>query len=130
MSSLTLPIQTASISISLLAAGAIATLTLFDVPLAQAQPASRALPSIRWLFSRGSYIFPTTSSLSTALFVYLAINALPAGRAVTQLLNVGSNGSKINGYLAAAALNLGIAPFTAIVMIPTNQFQTDRAERK
>ena len=120
MSSLTLPIQTASISVSLLAAGAIGTLTFFDIPLAQAQPASRALPSIRWLFSRGSHIFPTTSTLATAGFAYLAINALLGGRGVTQLLNFASNGSKINGYLAAAALNLAIAPFTAMVMIPTN----------
>ena len=122
MSSLTLPIQTASISISLLAAGGIAALSLFDVPIAQAQPASRALPSIRWLFSRGSHIFPTASVITTVGFVYLAVNALPQGRVATQLLRLGTNGFKINGYLTAALLNFSIAPFTSMIMI-TNNFR-------
>ena len=54
-------IQTLSVSVSLLAAGGIAGLSLFDVPELQSQPADRALPQIRWLFSRGSHIFPQAS---------------------------------------------------------------------
>ncbi|KAK3700345.1 hypothetical protein LTR37_016049 [Vermiconidia calcicola] len=119
MSSLRLPIQTASIAISLMSAGGIACLSLFDIPELQSQPASRSLPSIRWLFSRGSHIFPTASLVSTAGFAYLAINTLPQGRAVTQLLSLGSNSTKINAYLAAAVLNFAIGPFTS-TMVPTN----------
>src|ERR1700761_2933225 len=106
MFSLALPIQTASISISLLAAGGIAALSLFDIALAQAQPTSRSSPSTR-LFSRGCHIFPMASILSTVGFAYLAINAmpLPHGRAVFSILNLGSNGLKFNGYFAAMALN-------------------------
>lgn len=95
-------------------------MSLFDVPQAQAQPVSRALPAIRWLFSRGSHIFPTTSCLITAGFAYLAINALPQGRTATQLLRLGSNGIQVNGYLTAAFLNFAIAPFTMFFMVPNN----------
>ena len=130
MSSLTIPVQTASISISLLAAGGIATLSLFDIPQAQAQPASRTLPAIRWLFSRGSHIFPTTAFVSAAGFTYLAINALPQGRALTSILSLVSNGSKVNGYLAAAALNFGIGPFTALAMVPNNFALIEMNEKK
>ena len=129
MSFLTLPIQTASISISLLAAGGIAALTFFDTPLAQAQPASRSLASIRWLFSRGSYVFPTASILSGVGFAYLAINAmpLPLGRSSFSILNLDSNGLKFNGYLAALALNFAICPFTILMIL--NNFETDEKKR-
>jgi hypothetical protein len=120
MPALTIALQTASIAISLISSGGIASLSLFDIPELQAQPASRSLPSIRWLFSRGSHIFPTTCILSSAGFAYLALNALPAGRAAAQILSLANNGAKVNGYLAAAALNFAIAPFTGLVMVPTN----------
>lgn len=113
-------IQALSISVSLLASGGIATLSLFDIPELQSQPASRSLPSIRWLFSRGSHIFPQAAVISSAGFAYLALNALPAGRAFTQLLRLGGNGRIVNGYLAAAALSISIGPFTSFVMVPTN----------
>ena len=130
MSSLALSVKTASITISLLSSGAIATLSLFDIPELQSQPASCSLPSIRWLFSRDSHIFPTTAFLSSAGFAYLAINALARGRTVLQLLSLGSNGMAINGYLAAAALNIAIAPFTAMVMVLTNFALIEMNERR
>ena len=129
-STTTLSIKTASIAISLIASGGIASLSLFDIPELQAQPASRSLPSIRWLFSRGSHIFPQASVLSSAGFAYLAINAIPAGRTVTSILNLANNGSKVNSYLAAAALTFAIGPFTAMVMIPTNFRLIELNERK
>lgn len=111
-------LQATSISISLLAAGGIATLSLFDVPMLRAQPASRSLPSIRWLFSRGSHIFPTAAFVSATGFGILAYRSLPgslASRTVLQLLRHG----KVGGYLAAATLSIAIAPWTS-VMIPNN----------
>ena len=37
---------------------------------------------------------------------------------------------KVNGYLAAAALNFAIAPFTAMAMVPTNFALIEMNERK
>ncbi|KAK2614173.1 hypothetical protein N8I77_001022 [Diaporthe amygdali] len=111
-------LQATSISISLLAAGGIATLSLFEVPILRAQPASRSLPSIRWLFSRGSHIFPTAAFVSATGFGILAYRSLPgslASRTVLQLLR----DARVRGYLAAATLNIAIAPWTS-VMIPNN----------
>lgn len=119
MSTLNSALQVTSISISLVAAGGIATLSLFDVPILRAQPASRSLPSIRWLFSRGSHVFPTAAIISAAGFCTLALRSLPASlatRTVLQLLR----DTKVRGYLAAAGLNITIAPWTSLVMIPNN----------
>lgn len=119
MSTINSALQVTSISISLLAAGGIATLSLFDVPILRAQPASRSLPSVRWLFSRGSHIFPTAAIMSAAGFSVLAYRSLPgslASRTVLQLLR----DTRVRGYLAAAALNIAIAPWTSLAMIPNN----------
>lgn len=119
MSTINNALQVTSISISLLAAGGIATLSLFDVPILRAQPASRSLPTVRWLFSRGSHIFPSAAIISAAGFSVLAYRSLPASlasRTVLQLLR----DTRVRGYLAAAALNIAIAPWTSLVMIPNN----------
>ncbi|KAG9496611.1 hypothetical protein J7337_011387 [Fusarium musae] len=106
-----------SISTALMASGGIATLTFFDVPELQSQPASRSLPCIRWLFSRGSHVFPSASLLSTIGFIYSASsrNSLSTG----PLYALSTNTLKANTFLTAAALAFSIAPFTQL-MIPTN----------
>ena len=129
MSLINLAVQTATISISLLATGGNAALSAFALPIIESQPASRALPSIRWLFSRGSHVFPTAASISSAGFVYLAIAALPRDRAATQLLSLARNSPKVNGFLAAALLNISIGPFTQL-MLPTNFALIEANERK
>lgn len=112
--------QILSISTALLASGGIATLSLFDVPLLQSQPASRSLPMTRWLFSRGSHIFPTAAAVSSSGFAYLAYAALPSGqRTLSAFLQQATRGT-VGLYVAAAALTISIAPWTAIAMIPTN----------
>lgn len=63
-------IQITSITTSLLAAGGIAALSLFDIPLLASQPADRALPLVRWLFSRGSHIFPQAAVCFLSLSLY------------------------------------------------------------
>ncbi|KAI6915144.1 hypothetical protein KC318_g167 [Hortaea werneckii] len=115
-------IKTFSISTALLASGAIASLSLFDIPELQSQPASRSLPQIRWPFSRGSHIFPSASFISSAGFVYLAYLSSPrlASRALIETVWRGLSSGKVRGYLVAAALTFSIAPFTAKIMIPTN----------
>ena len=123
--------QSLSIATSLVAAGGIATLSLFDIPELQSQPASRSLPSIRWLFSRGSHIFPTASGISAAGFAYLAYAALPArNKAMLQLLRVTTNHWRVNGYLLAAVLCFSIGPFTVNAMVPTNFRLIEMNEQK
>ncbi|KKY30910.1 hypothetical protein UCDDA912_g09136 [Diaporthe ampelina] len=119
MTTINTALQATSISVSLLTAGGIATLSLFDVPILRAQPASRSLPSVRWLFSRGSHVFPTAAFISAAGFSVLAYQSLPGSltsRTVLQLLR----NARVRGYLAAAALNIAIAPWTSLVMLPDN----------
>ncbi|KAF4337163.1 hypothetical protein FBEOM_9013 [Fusarium beomiforme] len=99
-----------------MASGGIATLTFFDVPELQSQPASRSLPSIRWLFSRGSHVFPSASLLSAIGFVY---SASSSNLSNSPLYFITTNTSKTNTLLVAAALAFSIAPFTQL-MIPTN----------
>ncbi|KAK4543759.1 hypothetical protein LTR36_004792 [Oleoguttula mirabilis] len=112
--------QTISIATALIASGGILSLSLFDVPELQSQPADRALPSIRFLFSRGSHTFPQAATLSSAGFTYLAYTSLPAAQqSVTGLLKMAASGGKVSAYLAAAALAFSIAPWTGL-MIPTN----------
>lgn len=130
MASVTTAIKALSISVSLIVSGGIAAISLFDVPELQSSPASHSLPSIRWLFSRGSHIFPQASIISTAGFAYLAYDALPQGRPmITQVLCFSGPALKANGYLAAAALALSIGPFTAY-MIPTNFALIEMNEEK
>ncbi|KAF2216424.1 hypothetical protein CERZMDRAFT_33651 [Cercospora zeae-maydis SCOH1-5] len=107
--------QVLSISVALVGAGGIAALSLFDVPELQAQPADRSLPAIRWLFSRGSHIFPQAATLSAAGFAYAAYDTLPAHtRSLNQLLQ-GTN-PKTSGFVAAAVLAISIAPFTSYML--------------
>ncbi|KAI7277227.1 hypothetical protein KC345_g6723 [Hortaea werneckii] len=116
-------IQTLNVSTALIASGGIASLSLFDIPALQSQPASRSLPSIRWLFSRGSHIFPLASVISSTGFLYLAYISSPpalASRAFGEAVRLVLGNAKVRGYLVAAALTFGIAPFTAKVMVPTN----------
>ncbi|KAK3115526.1 hypothetical protein LTR53_005021 [Teratosphaeriaceae sp. CCFEE 6253] len=119
MGSTTTVAQLLSISVALVASGGIATLSLFDVPQLQSQPASRSLPMTRWLFSRGSHIFPQAAIISSAGFVYLAYTAVPSGQLADFVGRV-TKGGKVSGYLAAATLTFAIAPVTALLMIPTN----------
>ncbi|EMC91098.1 hypothetical protein BAUCODRAFT_152392 [Baudoinia panamericana UAMH 10762] len=119
MASATTAAQVVSVSVALLASGGIATLSLFDIPEFQSQPASRALPMTRWLFSRGSHMFPQAAMVSSAGFAYLAYKALPAGP-LAQAFQAALTGVKLPGYLAASALTFAIAPFTIIFMKETN----------
>ncbi|KAL4732167.1 hypothetical protein ACLX1H_001175 [Fusarium chlamydosporum] len=109
-------VQAFSITTALLASGGIATMTFFDIPELQSQPASRSLPAIRWLFSRGSHVFPSASLLSTIGFIY---SASVSNESLSPLYALSDNTSKANTFLLAAALSFGIAPFTQL-MIPTN----------
>lgn len=101
--------QVMGISTSLIAAGGIAALSLFDIPILRAPPASRSLPSVRWLSSRGSHVFPIAAYICCGSFGCLAYVARSSPLA--------------RGYIAAAVLTFSIAPFTMLAMIPTTNFR-------
>jgi hypothetical protein len=128
--SATQAIQVMSIATSLIASGGIATLSLFDIPIIKSQPASRSLPSIRWLFSRGSHIFPTAALISSSGFAYLAYSVLPSSQRTLSGVLQQATGGQVGLYVAAAALTFSIAPWTAQVMVPTNFELISKNEQK
>jgi hypothetical protein len=106
---------------SLIGSGGILALTFFDVPILASQPASRSLPSTRWLFSRGSHVFPTAAFLSAGGFASLAYASIPQGQGLLSVLRTHSDARfKFLGYIAASLLSISIAPVTSVFMIPTN----------
>jgi len=113
-------LQILSITSSLLSAGSIATLSVFDIPIMRSQPASRSLPMLRWLFSRGSHIYPTQSVLTSSGFAYLAYNSVPATATTLPTILAHATKGKTGMYLAAALFTLSIGPWTTLVMLPTN----------
>lgn len=120
MAAISKAILVASSAIAFTASGSIATFSLFDMPELQSQPASRSLPQIRWLFSRGSHIYPSAAFTAASGYLYLAYGALPAGVSLAQALSLAASPqSKVFGFLAAGLLSFGIAPITSF-MIPTN----------
>ncbi|KAH7409657.1 hypothetical protein BKA64DRAFT_774602 [Cadophora sp. MPI-SDFR-AT-0126] len=121
-------VQVVSISTALIASGGILSLSLFTIPLLTSQPASRSLPQIRWLFSRGSHVFPPASIIPSTGFIYLAITSLPSAQSLTQIVNFVSNDRKVDGNLLAGGLSVSIALFTKLVMIPTNFELIERNE--
>jgi hypothetical protein len=115
---------------SLIGSGGILALTFFDIPILASQPASRSLPSTRWLFSRGSHVFPTAAILSSAGFASLAYASIPSGVRLLEILRTSSDARfKVMGYLAASLLSISIAPVTSF-MIPTNFRLIELNERK
>ncbi|KAH6614143.1 hypothetical protein C7974DRAFT_321106 [Boeremia exigua] len=118
-------LQTLTISTALLTSGGIATLSLFDIPMLRSQPASRSLPLLRWLFSRGSHTAPTGILLSSTGFLALAYTSLPASSTSpwTSIFSSSTLSALTQGkpalYLTAATLSLFAALFTR-AMLPTN----------
>ena len=70
-------------------------------------PNEVSLRHLRALFSSGSHIFPQLATASSAAFAALAYNAPSSSSLRIQ-------------YILAAAGAIGIAPFTLLVMKPTN----------
>jgi hypothetical protein len=115
---------------SLIGSGGILALTFFDIPILASQPASRSLPSTRWLFSRGSHVFPTAAFLSGGGFLSLAYTSIPSGAGLFETLRTSSDARfRILGYVAASLLSISIAPVTSF-MIPTNFRLIELNERK
>ncbi|KAL9129681.1 MAG: hypothetical protein Q9217_001923 [Psora testacea] len=95
------------ISTAFLTSGGIISLSYSTVPILRSTPSHIALPHLDALFSSGSHIFPQLATLAASAFVFLAYNA-PSGSDARML------------YLAGAGGAVGIAPFTVLMMKPTN----------
>ncbi|EUC42974.1 hypothetical protein COCMIDRAFT_102114 [Bipolaris oryzae ATCC 44560] len=115
-------LQILSISTALIASGGISAFSLFSIPILKSQPASRSLPMVRWLFSRGSHIFPTAGILSSSSFLLLTYLSLPPSTPLSSpqsLFHAALHGRPAY-FLAASILCISIAPITSLLMIPTN----------
>ena len=115
-------IQTLTLTTALSTSGGIATLSALAIPLLRSQPASRSLPLLRWLFSRGSHLAPTGILLSSAGFAYLSYASLPPSsptHSLAALLRSLGQAGQPGLFLAASVLALSAALFTR-VMLPTN----------
>ncbi|EUC38260.1 hypothetical protein COCCADRAFT_83568 [Bipolaris zeicola 26-R-13] len=114
-------LQILSISTALIASGGISAFSLFSIPMLKSQPASRSLPMVRWLFSRGSHIFPTAGILSSTSFLLLTyLSLLSSSTSSLQTLFSAATHGRPAYFLAASALCISIAPITSLLMIPTN----------
>lgn len=113
-------LQILTLSTALFTSGGIATLSAFDAPLLRSQPASRSLPMLRWLFSRGSHLAPTGILLSAAGFLSLSYTSLPrAATASASAMAAHAVRGTPGLYLLASALCASSALFTSF-MLPTN----------
>ncbi|KAL9101458.1 MAG: hypothetical protein Q9163_003289 [Psora crenata] len=104
--------QIIGISTAFLTAGGIISISYSTVPILRSTPSHLSLPHLDALFSSGSHIFPQLATLAASAFAFLAYNALP-----------GTDARML--YSAGAAGAIGIAPFTTLVMKPTNMTLRD-----
>ncbi|KAL8886330.1 MAG: hypothetical protein Q9192_006504 [Flavoplaca navasiana] len=109
---MTTPLQTFSlqvfgISTGFVTAGGIMALSYSTVPIFLEHPNEVSLRHLRALFSSGSHIFPQLATASASAFAALAYNAPVSSSLRMQ-------------YILAAVGAIGIAPFTVLVMKPTN----------
>ncbi|KAL8777650.1 MAG: hypothetical protein Q9194_002443 [Teloschistes cf. exilis] len=103
----TLSLQVFGVSTGFVTAGAIIALSYSTVPVFLSHPNEVSLRHLRALFSSGSHIFPQLATAASTAFSVLAYTAPPASPLRYQ-------------YIVAAAGTIGIAPFTILVMKPTN----------
>lgn len=125
--------QTLATTTTLLTAGTILSLSVFDSPLLAStarstksplpSPAS-TLPAIRFIFSRGSHLIPQSATVASSLYLYLWYSS-PSGvsnASVTLLARLlGVQISQRTGYLIAAVLSASIMPMTGIMLPAANQ---------
>ncbi|EON69870.1 hypothetical protein W97_09133 [Coniosporium apollinis CBS 100218] len=113
--------KTLAISTSLLASGAILSLSAYTVPVLNARStdagsSTASLHQLRSIFSSGSHVFPQLAILSSGLFGYLATSATSASNARL--------------FTAAAVSVAAILPFTAFVMVPASNGRLIELEAK
>lgn len=132
----TLLAQTAAISISLATSGGILAISNLINPLldnsarsvSSSQPdPSSTLPAVRFIFSRGSHIFPQAASIAGAAYFYLWYNtptsvALGGSGSIAVLRDVlGLDVSRRVGYLVAGLMTVSIGPITGLMLPAANQ---------
>ncbi|KAI5206801.1 hypothetical protein E4T39_02334 [Aureobasidium subglaciale] len=119
-------------SVSIATAGAILSISALYTPLlsnsARSQtspkpsPAS-TLPSIRFIFSRGSHFFPQAATFAAANFGYLAFYS---STSVVKVLGM-DMGTRA-GFVVAAVLSMAIGPITGVMLPVCNNPLREMAE--
>ncbi|KAI5270176.1 hypothetical protein E4T47_06365 [Aureobasidium subglaciale] len=119
-------------SVSIATAGAILSISALYTPLlsnsARSQSSSKpsptaTLPSIRFIFSRGSHFFPQAATFAAANFSYLAYYS-----ANTAVKVLGMEMGTRTGFVAAAVLSMAIGPITGLMLPVCNNPLREMAE--
>ncbi|KAH6634146.1 hypothetical protein B0J18DRAFT_9886 [Chaetomium sp. MPI-SDFR-AT-0129] len=111
---LTRPTAITALLLSSLAAGVNLSLSTFLVPRLLESPTPTMLTQWARTYSRGAKTIPTTAAVAAAAYIWLGWKAGPGGG--VRVLGLGVR----ELYYAAAALSVGMAPYTVLVMQGTN----------
>jgi len=113
-------LQTVGITTSLLASGSILSFSAFDVPQLQnpGQATSSTLQNVRFIFSRGSHVFPYAATIAAGAFGLLAYMT-PEGPDFASIASPQEYQNTKSLYWTAAASALSILPYTVFFMLPT-----------
>ncbi|TFL00129.1 hypothetical protein BDV98DRAFT_605573 [Pterulicium gracile] len=129
---LALTLQVIGVSLSLIGTGMNIGFSHFAMDALKTQPASRSLPTVRWLFSRGSHTIPMIIFISSACFSVLSVlpDHRPTMSPVFRSLSHFKMGPVNVGYLGAAAFNAAIGLVTMKLMLGNNFALIEMNEKK
>ncbi|ELR04378.1 hypothetical protein VC83_06587 [Pseudogymnoascus destructans] len=108
-------LQTVGLTTTAILAGASASFSIYTVPRLLESPTPLLLKQFKHMFAAGHDTVPAGTVVAVTSLLYLAYDSRAAGSPAWR------------GYATAAALALGIIPYTLIVMMGTNKVLLDEA---
>ncbi|KFY23827.1 hypothetical protein V493_05616 [Pseudogymnoascus sp. VKM F-4281 (FW-2241)] len=111
-------LQTIGLTTTAILTGASASFSLYTVPRLLQSPTPLLLKQFKHMYASGHDSIPTATVVAATSLLYLAYDSRAVGSPAWR------------GYATAAALALGIVPYTLIVMMGTNKVLLDRAEEE
>ena len=111
-------LQTIGLTTTAILAGTSASFSLYTVPRLLESPTPLLLKQFKHMFAAGHDTVPAATVVAATSLLYLAYDSRAAGSPAWR------------GYVTAAALALGIVPYTLVVMMGTNKVLLDRAEEE
>lgn len=111
-------LQTIGLTTTAILAGTSASFSLYTVPRVLESPTPLLLKQFKHMFKAGHDSVPPVTMIAASSLLYLAYDSHAAGSPAWR------------GYATAAALALGILPYTVIVMRSTNKVLLDSAEEQ
>lgn len=109
-------LQTVGLTTTAILAGASASFSIYTVPRLLESPTPLLLKQFKHMFAAGHDTVPDGTVVAATSLLYLAYDCRAAGSPAWR------------GYATAAALALGIIPYTLVVMMGTNKVLLDEAE--